>query len=356
MQMPDGRKVCFALLGCGSIVRKHMHALHQIADAEIVAVCDVVPEAAKRAGEQFGVSYYTDPRQMLERHHVDVISVLTPSGSHAQNILDLVQYGRDFLVEKPLCLRLEDADKIIAACDRSGSKVFVVQQNRFNRPIVKLKQALDQQRFGRLHLVTARVRWCRRQSYYEANPWRGTWALDGGVITNQASHHIDMLSWLGGPVESIVSMTTTLAANIEAEDTGIALVRFVHGGLGIIEATTATRPTDLEGSISVLGEKGSVVVGGFYMNELTTWQFEESSDEDDEVWAHWRINPDERAWNHGEYLRHVISCIKEGHSGLVDGLEARKSLELISAIYESAETGREVFLRFKPRVCRLGAT
>ena len=188
-------------------------------------------------------------------------------------MLELVEYGRPIVVEKPMALRLEDADRMIDACDAHGVKLFVVHQNRYNLPIIKAREALAQGRFGRLVLGTVRLRWTRDQAYYDSEGWRGTWEHDGGVFMNQAAHHIDMLTWFMGHVESVRSMAATRLVKIECEDTGVAIIRFNSGALGVLEATTATRPKDLEGSISILGEKGSVVIGGFFMNELVTWNF-----------------------------------------------------------------------------------
>jgi predicted dehydrogenase len=243
---------------------------------------------------------------------------------------------------------------VIQACDEHGIKVFVVQQNRYNLPVRKLKEAVDQGRFGRMVMGTVRVRWCRDQLYYDAKPWRGTWAQDGGVFTNQASHHIDMLVWMMGDVENVMAMAATRLARIEAEDTGAAILRFTSGALGIIEATTATRPKDLEGSISILGEKGSVEIAGFFMNELKTWQFSDPTPDDAEIFERWGKNPAGVSWNHREYLQGVIQSLQENKRGLVEGFEGRKSLELINAIYESAETGKMVPLLFRPHSCRLG--
>ena len=214
---------------------------------------------------------------------IDVFSVLTPSGAHCSNVLELAEYGRPIVVEKPLALRLEDADRMIEACDAHAVKLFVVHQNRYNLPIVKAREALEQGRFGRLVLGTVRLRWTRDQAYYDSAPWRGTWEHDGGVFMNQAAHHVDMLTWFMGNVESVRSMAATRLVDIECEDTGVAVIRFNSGALGVLEATTGSRPTDLEGSISILGEKGSVVIGGFFMNELVTWNFEERQPIDDVV-------------------------------------------------------------------------
>jgi predicted dehydrogenase len=344
----------FALIGCSAIAQRHAASLRRIAGAELAAVCDLVTERAEALGIEYGVPRYTDYHRMLAREQVDVISVLTPSGDHAERVLDLLQYGKHIVVEKPITLRLQDADEVIRSCDEAGVKLFVVKQNRYNRPIRALRAALEQGRFGRLVLGSVRVRWSRGQDYYDRAPWRGTWAWDGGALTNQASHHIDMLEWMMGDVDAVSAMICTRLVNIEAEDTGVATLRFANGALGVIEATTATRPKDLEGSISILGEKGSVVVGGFAMDQLVTWQFAEPRPGDETIFETHGSNPREFAWNHREYLSGVVEAIRQGKRGLVDGLEARKSLELINATYESAETGRQINLRFRPRQCRLG--
>jgi len=237
---------------------------------------------------------------------------------------------------------------------QKGLKIFVIQQNRFNPPIQRLKEAINKGRFGRLVLGTVRVRWRRDQAYYDQKSWRGTWAFDGGVLTNQASHHIDMLIWMMGDVESVMAKTTTRLVDIETEDTGIAIMRFKNGALGVIEATTATRPKDLEGSISILGERGSVEIGGFFMNKLKTWNFSTTDEMDIDIWSKFAEVPNEPAWNYTEFFKDVIMSLKDGKKGLIGGLEGRKSIELINAIYESAETGKEIFLRFTPRESRLG--
>jgi predicted dehydrogenase len=220
---------------------------------------------------------------------------------------------------------------------------------------MKLRQALEAGRFGKLVLGTVRVRWCRDQAYYNQDKWRGTWALDGGVLANQASHHVDLLEWMMGEVEGVYAMSATALVKIETEDTAVVCVRFRNGALGVIEATTAARPKDLEGSISILGEKGAVEIGGFAVNQMKTWNFTKPEPGDAEVMAKYSVNPpDVYGFGHKTYYEHVVECIRGNKRQLVDGLEGRKSLELISAIYEAIETRREVFLRFKPRKCRLG--
>jgi UDP-N-acetyl-2-amino-2-deoxyglucuronate dehydrogenase len=350
-------KLRFALVGCGNIAKKHAHVLDEYLDeAEIGAFVDVDLSRAREFSEKYGAPAYASVRELMraEEDRIHVFSVLTPSGAHCENVLDLVEYGRPIVVEKPLALKLEDADRMIEACDRNGAKLFVVHQNRYNPPIVKAREALEQGRFGRLVLGTVRLRWMRDQAYYDSAAWRGTWQHDGGVFMNQAAHHVDMLTWFMGSVESVRSLAATRLVKIECEDTGVAVMRFNSGALGVLEATTAARPKDLEGSISILGEKGSVVVGGFFMNELVTWNFADHQPIDDVVFEKFGKTPPGVGNNLGGYLRDVIASIQTRKAALVDGLEGRKSLELITALYESIETDRDVQLRFRPRMCRLG--
>jgi len=347
----------FALVGCGRIARRHSELLgkNQIADASLVAVCDVVEGKARKIGSEFGVPHFADMHRMMQSIDSDVVVVLTESGLHARHVAELTRYGKHIVVEKPMALTLDDADMMIRACDAARVKLFVVKQNRFNVPVVKLREALQEGRFGKLVMGTVRVRWCRRQNYYDQDEWRGTWAMDGGVLTNQASHHVDLLEWMMGDVESVFAISRTALVNIETEDTAVVVLRFTNGALGVIEATTAARPTDLEGSISILGEGGTVEIGGFAVNELKVWRFESAREGDDEVRGRYSVNPPSvYGYGHQAYYEHVVDCILNDREQLVDGLEGRRSLELINAIYESVETGREVALRFRPRYCRLG--
>ena len=346
-----------ALVGCGRISVRHAELLtsQELPEAQLVAVCDVDVDKARLTGEKYGVPHYSSMDTMAQEVEVDLFSVLTPSGAHAEHVNHLAPYGRNILVEKPMALTLAEADQMIRTCDQHGVRLFVVKQNRFNLPVQKMREALEAGRFGRLVLGTVRVRWCRRQDYYDRDARRGTWAHDGGVLTNQASHHVDLLEWMMGDVESVFARSTTALVNIEAEDTAVVTLKFTNGALGIIEATTATRPKDLEGSISILGETGTVEIGGFAVNELKTWAFETELEGDQDVVSNYSVNPPNvYGFGHKAYYEHVIASIKNNTPQLVDGLEGRRSLELISAIYESIETGQEVFLRFQPKHCRLG--
>jgi len=347
----------FGLVGCGRIAKRHSEllGLGEIEGAKLAAVCDIVPEKAQAISERFGIPSFSDMDEMARSVDIDVFVVLTESGRHAEHVINLAKYGKHIMVEKPMALSLADADAMIRACDDAGVKLFVVKQNRFNVPVQKLREAVEAGRFGKMVLGTVRVRWARPQSYYDQDPWRGTWAFDGGVLTNQASHHVDLLEWMLGDVESVFAKATTALVDIEAEDTAVVVLKFTNGALGVIEATTAVRPKDLEGSISVLGEKGTVEIGGFAVNQMKHWNFVEPEESDAEVIERYSVNPPNvYGYGHQAYYDHVIDSILNDKKHLVDGLEGRRSLELINAIYESVETGREVALRFQPQHCRLG--
>lgn len=347
----------FALVGCGRIAARHAQLLgeRQIEGAVLAGVCDIVPERAQVYADRYGVPAFTDMHEMMETASPDVVVVLTESGHHARDVIALARHGRHIIVEKPMALALSDADAMIRVCDAAGIRLFVVKQNRFNVPVVKLREALVAGRFGKMVMGTVRVRWCRPQSYYDQDAWRGTWALDGGVLTNQASHHVDLLEWMMGEVDSVFALTRTALVDIEAEDTAVVALQFRSGALGVIEATTAARPKDLEGSISILGETGAVEIGGFAVNEMKVWNFTEPLPGDEAVRTRYSVNPPNvYGFGHQAYYEHVVRALREGGPNLVDGLEGRRSLELINAIYESVETGRQVALRFRPSRVRLG--
>jgi UDP-N-acetyl-2-amino-2-deoxyglucuronate dehydrogenase len=345
------------LIGCGRIAKRHSDLLGkgQIKGAKLVAICDTNITKANIVSDKYNVPAYIDMDEMMQKEQVNIAVVLTPSGLHAKHVINLAKYGKDIMVEKPMALTLDDVDAMIESCDRNNCRLFVIKQNRFNVPVVKLREAHQSGRFGKLILGTVRVRWARHQAYYDQDSWRGTWAMDGGVLTNQASHHVDMLEWIMGDVESVFSYSATALVDIEAEDKAIVMLKFKNGALGVIEATTATRPKDLEGSISILGEYGNVVIGGFSVNRMQSWNFEKKQKDDDLVLENFSVNPPNvYGFGHQAYYEHVVDCVSNKGPNLVDGLQGRKSLELISAIYESIETRKEVFLRFKPKKCKLG--
>jgi len=357
MRGPGEHVLKVGLVGCGRIAKRHADLLGSgaVDGATLAAVSDIDPVRAEAFVQTYGVPGYTALEEMLTQADLDVVAVLTPSGLHAEHAIAAAEAGKHVVVEKPMALRLADADAMIRACDRAGVKLFVVKQNRFNVPVVKAREALEEGRFGKLVLGTVRVRWCRDQAYYDQDPWRGTWVLDGGVLANQASHHIDLLEWFLGDVESVHARAMTALVDIEAEDTAVATLKFRNGALGIIEATNATRPRDLEGSLSVLGSSGSVVIGGFAVNRIDAWQFAEPRPVDGQIASRYSVNPpDVYGYGHKAYYQHVVQCLADGRAALVDGLEGRRSLELINALYDSIESGSEIFLEGGAMRSRLG--
>jgi UDP-N-acetyl-2-amino-2-deoxyglucuronate dehydrogenase len=339
-------KIRFGLIGCGRILPKHAQALKGLeAEAEIAAVCDINLDKAQKVAQQLGVPAYSDFHEMIAKERLDAVNVLTWSGTHSPIAIECAGKVRNIVVEKPMSLRLDHADNLIEACRKTNTRLFVVKQNRYNPPVVAMRNALESGRFGRLLMGTVRVRWARTPEYYRQDAWRGTWALDGGALTNQASHFIDMLVWFFGPVKSVYAKTATFLAPIESEDTGIAVLEFENGALGVIEATTCTRPKDLEGSISILGEKGTVELSGFAANQVRTWSFQDQRPEDAEIHKTATNPPNVYGFGHQDFLRHVVRCIRENVPAMIDGVEGRRSLELIHAIYESAALKKEVFLK-----------
>jgi len=351
------KKLKFALVGCGRIAKRHSEllGLGQIPNASLSAVCDIKAEKAKAIGQKMNVPYYNNMHEMMEKEPSDVVVVLSESGLHANHVETLSKYGKHIIVEKPMALSLPDADRMIAACSNARVKLFVVKQNRFNVPVIKLREAFEQGRFGKIVMGTVRVRWSRTQQYYDQDAWRGTWAMDGGVLANQASHHVDLLEWFLGKPVSVFAIAKTASVNIEAEDTAAVLLKFENGAFGIIEATTAVRPKDLEGSISILGEKGTVVIEGFAVNKIKTWNFTPPQSTDVNILENYSVNPTNiYGFGHQAYYKHVVNSIQNNTNQMVDGKEGRKSLELISAIYQSIETGHEVYLNKQPKSLRLG--
>jgi UDP-N-acetyl-2-amino-2-deoxyglucuronate dehydrogenase len=332
----------FALVGCGRISRNHFDAIRRIDGLTLSAVCDVLPERARAAGEREGVPYFTSYEEMLRSADSDAVVVSTPSGLHAAHGALAARAGKHVVTEKPMAITLTQADELVKACDEAGVFLFVVKQNRLNPPIQLLRRAIDKERFGRIYLASTVVRWQRPPEYYAAEPWRGTWEFDGGAIMNQASHYVDLMQWLVGPVESVMAKTATQARRIEAEDSGVAILRFRSGALGVIEVNVLTYPRNLEGSITILGEKGSVKIGGTAVNRVEHWLFADYDDDDKLVEGASTNPPNVYGFGHEGYYRNVLAVLRGEAQPGTDGRAGRKSLELILGIYESAKTGRDV--------------
>jgi predicted dehydrogenase len=336
------RKLKFAMVGCGRISERHLFGItSDSVNAELVAVSDILKERAREKSEKYQVPYYLDYHAMMSRHpDIDVVDILTPTGYHAGHVVDLARYGRHIVVEKPMALRVADCDAMIQACRKNRCRLFIVKQNRFNRAVQATHSALERGRFGQMVMGTVRVRWRRDQSYYDQDAWRGTWALDGGVMAQQASHHLDLLQWFMGPVKEIQCQIATRLMDIEVEDTAVAIMKFTSGALGAFESTTASRPEDLEASLSLLGEKGSVIIEGAAVNKIKYWRFVEEEPGDREIQqAYSEDVPNVYGHGHVGYLAHVVNAIVEDKPAIVDGEEGKKNVEILTALYESAVCG-----------------
>ena len=347
MTPPARRDFRVALVGCGRIAQNHFDSVKQIDGLSFTAVCDIVESRAKNAGELLGVPWFTDYERMLREAECDVVVIATPSGLHPQHGILAAIAGKHVISEKPMAITLASADALVHACDEAKVQLFVVKQNRLNPPIQLLRKAIEKGRFGRIYLANTTVRWARPQEYYDQAKWRGTWEFDGGAFMNQASHYVDLMQWLCGPVESVVAKTATMARRIEAEDTGVAVLKFRSGALGTIEVTMLTYPKNLEGSITILGEKGTVKIGGTAVNKVEQWQFAEPDADDELVESASSNPPTVYGLGHLGYYRNVLAVLRGEATPDTDGRGGRKSLELILGIYEAARTGTEVSLPLK---------
>lgn len=339
------RHIRFALAGCGRIAANHIGAIERHADrAELVAVCDTDPAAAFAAAERTGARAFTSYREMLAGSDADCVILTTPSGLHPQQAIEAAQAARHVMTEKPMATRWADGLAMVKACDEAGVRLFVVKQNRRNRTLQLLRQAIQLGRFGRIYMVTVNVFWSRPQSYYDSAAWRGTWEFDGGAFMNQASHYVDLLDWLIGPVESVMAYTGTLARNIEVEDTGVAALKWRNGAMGSINVTMLTYPKNFEGSITVLGEKGTVRIGGVAVNQIAHWEFAEPHEMDQHLDEASYQTSSVYGFGHPLYYDNVIRTLRGECEPDTDGREGLKSLELLIAMYRSARDGKRINL------------
>lgn len=339
------RRVRFALVGCGRISEKHVEAIaaHE-ARAELVAVCDTDPAALASATSRLGVPGYDSLAALLAAGVADAVVLATPSGLHADQGILAAEAGCHVVTEKPMATRWSDGKRLVHACDQAGVRLFVVKQNRRNPTLQLVKRAVEQGRFGRIYMADLKVYWSRPQSYYDSARWRGTWEFDGGAFMNQASHYVDLLDWIVGPVQSVHAFTATLARDIQVEDTGVANIRWRNGALGSVSVTMLTYPRNLEGSLTILGEKGTVRVGGVAVNEIQTWAFAEPHPDDEEVSRASYETTSVYGFGHPLYYDNVIACLRGEAEPETDGREGLRSLELLIAVYLSARDGRVVSL------------
>jgi UDP-N-acetyl-2-amino-2-deoxyglucuronate dehydrogenase len=350
------RPVRIAIVGCGRISRNHFAALNALApEVEIVGVCDTVATRFEAIPWKelphvsSAIPRFGRLEQMLEANEsgslpIDAAVLATPSGLHASQGMKCARSGLHVITEKPMATRWQDALDLVRTCDDEQVRLFVVKQNRFNPTLRLVKRALDERRFGRIYLVCINVFWQRPQNYYDSDRWRGTWELDGGALMNQASHYVDLLDYFIGPVESVHAMTATLGRRIEVEDTATLNVRWRNGGLGSVAVTMLAYPKNIEGSLMILGEKGTVRVGGVAVNTIERWDFAEPRDWDGEIEQANYDTASVYGFGHLPYYRNVVETLRGRTEPQTDGREGLRSLEVLIAAYLSARDGRTVSL------------
>lgn len=336
-------KLRFAIIGCGRIASKHAESIAALPEASLAAVCDIVPERAQAFAGKYGAEPFTSYEEMLNRADIDIVTIATSSDLHAPIGIAAAQAGKHVMVEKPMAMTLKSADELIRACKDAGVKLAVIHQNRFNKSIKLLRQALDGGRFGKLTHGQATVRWNRDDNYYAQAPWRGTKLQDGGVLMNQSIHNIDLLQWMFGPVDTVFGYTATNLRPIEMEDVGAAVIKFKNGAIGLIEAASTIYPKNIEETLNVFGETGSVMVGGIAVNRIETWEFPDSEEEKKEIFAAQESDPPTvYGFGHREIIADMMEAIRHDRSPAVPGEEGRKALEIILAIYRCQETKQPV--------------
>jgi predicted dehydrogenase len=329
-----------AILGCGRIAKNHVAPLKDVDGTQLVAVCDLHRERADALGRSAGVPAYTNYHEMLLREHVDLVCILTPSGMHPAHAIDIMdRHRKHVVIEKPMALAFDDIARIRDAAARAGVKVFPVYQNRYNKAVQRVRRDLVSGALGKPVLGTVRVRWSRGAAYYARDPWRGTWAMDGGALTNQGIHYIDLLQYLMGDIEAVTARTATRLVDVEVEDTAVATARFGSGALAVIEVTTAARPRDFEASISVLAEKGTAVLTGIAANQLETYTIDPQASA-----ASSEEFPDAYGYGHWPFFQDVVADLRGGQPHPISIDEGTRAIRLLNAIYRSAEDQREVRL------------
>jgi UDP-N-acetyl-2-amino-2-deoxyglucuronate dehydrogenase len=339
------RKIRIAVVGCGRISKSHFGAIKKYSEhLELAAICDIDANTLRENAEIYGVPAYQDIEEMLQKEQFDVVSLCTPSGIHPDQAVVAAGHKIHVITEKPMATRWSDGLRMVKACDEAGVRLFVVKQNRRNTTLQLLKRAVTEKRFGKIHMVHLNVFWSRPQSYYDhGNGWRGTWEFDGGAFMNQASHYVDLLDWLIGPVEKVQAMMST-TRDIEVEDTGVLNIKWRNGALGSMSVTMLAYPKNLEGSITILGERGTARIGGVAVNDIQLWNFDESKDYDEKINEANYETTSVYGFGHPLYYRNVIDVLRGSAEPETDGRAGLKSLELLIAAYLSARDSRTVSL------------
>ncbi|WP_291991143.1 Gfo/Idh/MocA family oxidoreductase [Candidatus Accumulibacter sp. ACC007] len=344
-QIIHNRKIRIAVVGCGRIAKNHFASIAAHSeDLELVAVCDTHAGTLEAHMAQYQVPGYQRLEDMLKTEQIDLVALCTPSGLHPGQAITAARHGVNVMTEKPMATRWQDGVRMVRACDQAEVHLFVVKQNRRNTTLQLLKRAVDEKRFGKIYMVALNVFWSRPQDYYDSAKWRGTWELDGGAFMNQASHYVDLIDWLIGPVDSVHAMTATLARDIQVEDSGVLNIRWRSGALGSMSVTMLTFPKNLEGSITILGEKGTVRVGGVAVNDIQVWDFAEPRDYDATIKEANYETTSVYGIGHPLYYKNVVDVFRGAAEPETDGREGLRSLEVLIAAYLSARDGRTVSL------------
>ncbi len=354
--MTQGRVHC-ALIGCGRIAGHHCRSIAAVDGVALAAVCDLVDEKARAYGEEFQVPYFTNYHTMLaDMPDIDVVAVITPSGMHLEHGLDVMaRYGKHVIMEKPTFMRPEHLHEAYGTADRLGLHIFPVFQNRYNKAVKRVKTAVRDGELGDIRIMSVRVRWCRPQRYYDMAPWRGTFSHDGGALTNQGIHHVDLLRHLGGEVTRVNATMRTLGADVEIEDTAVATMTFESGAVGVLEVTTAARPDDFEASLSIVGSKGLSQIGGIAVNELQVFTPDPqacaaNSEDFVGIGGHGAIY----GYGHGDMYRDIAAFFRDATPYPVSREDCLGTLKLLHAFYRSDEAGGWVDVDSQAQSTRLG--
>lgn len=342
------RKIGIGVVGCGRISKNHFEAIKKFKeDFDLICLCDSNPIALEAAKREHKVPGYLSIDDMMTSEKLDVVVLCTPSGLHSAQAITAASHGVHVISEKPMATRYADGISMVEACDKQRVRLFVVKQNRHNATLQLLKRAVNEGRFGKIKMVHLNVFWTRPQEYYDAGGgWRGTWEFDGGAFMNQASHYVDLVEWLIGPVKSVQAFMST-TRNIEAEDTGVLNIEWRNGALGSMAVSMLTFPKNLEGSITILGEHGTVKVGGVAVNEIQTWEFADTKDYDDEVKNANYETTSVYGFGHPLYYKNVVDVLRGRAEPETDGREGLKSLEFLTAAYLAARDRITVGLPLK---------
>ena len=332
------------LVGCGRISKKHFEAINQYNEINLLAICDNDADVLESAYKKTNAIQYDNYDLLLENNNIDVIVLCTPSGLHADQTIKAASKGKHVVTEKPMSTLWRDGLNMVMACRDAKTHLFVVKQNRYNKTLQTLKRAILERRFGKMYSVNINVFWTRPQEYYNQAKWRGTWAMDGGALMNQASHYVDLLTWLIGPIADVHAMTGILARDIEVEDTAVLNIRWRSGALGSMNVTMLTYPKNMEGSVTILGEKGSVKIGGVAVNEIQHWEFSDKRDYDKNIFKNNYQTDSVYGSGHVRYYKNVIDTLNGNTDPETDGEEGLKSLETLIAAYLSSRSGKIVSL------------